>query len=273
MGRIVLCGNKIAKNPFYVRCMEKNVSTMEELCFFLYHEVYFVEEFHDWAELAGWLRREMGMEALAKELQRLVVGYNTRIRMGKAILKAVGYRSEEELLAYERKLEEIHRSTGLVRAKKRADYLAENRKYAQALELYGSILESPDQPDDKLLADVNHNMGVVFGRLFYFDKAAACFRQSFTLEPSMESLKQYKLALRLAEKEDGEDSMMDLPSVKQLDEVLDRELSEISQETDSAEDEMHRLTELKRKGRVSEYYEALEQLLSRWKEECRGTGP
>lgn len=78
MGKLFLCEGTKARNPFFIRCIEKNVYTMEELCFFFYHEIYFVEEFHDWAELAGWLKREMKMDSLAKEIQRLIVGYDTK---------------------------------------------------------------------------------------------------------------------------------------------------------------------------------------------------
>lgn len=271
MGKIFLCKDLRANKPFYIKCIEKNVYTMEELCFFFYHEIYFVEEFYDWAELAGWIKREMKMEELAKEIQKLSVGYDTKIQLVLSVLESIHYRSGEELLEYERKMEEIHKSTGFLRNKRKADYLANNRKYNQAIELYIQILSSENKPGDDIIADVYHNLGVVYGKLFYFDKAAKYFLNAFKISPSRESLKQYKLALKLGknEKSVDDDTVLDLPSVKQLDALLDDEIQAIIDKEFGKNDKFYRLQQLKQSGKVGDYYDKIYEILGNWKEECR----
>ncbi len=270
MGKIFLCKEIRAKNPFFIRCIEKNVYTIEELCFFFYHEIYFVEEFHDWAELAAWLKRELKLESLSKEIQKLTVGYDTKLQMVLLILESVHYRSGEELLEYERKMEEIHKSAGFLRNKKKADYLVHENKYNQAIELYLQILNSDNKPEEEIAADVYHNLGVIYAKLFYFEKAADFFLESFKIAPTTESLKQYKLALKLGRKEEKADEcVLDLPSVKQLDLIIDDEIQAIDESVSGEANSFHKLDQLKKSGKVSEYYDNIQKILMNWKEECR----
>lgn len=165
------------------------------------------------------------------------------MQMVQLVLETAHYRSGEELLEYEKKLQQIHKSTGFLRNKKRADYLVHNCKYKQAIELYNQILNSDNKPQDSIIADVYHNLGVIYAKLFYYEKAAEYFLKSFVITPSTESLKQYKLALKLAGKEDtNNEAMLDLPSVKQLDTLIDDEIQSIS---DSLEQNNDKIASLK----------------------------
>lgn len=271
MGKLILCHETKAKNPFYIRCIEKNIYTIEELCYFLYNEIYFVEEFYDWSELAGWLKHEMKMDELATKLQRLVVGFDTKLQMVLLILEHSRYLSGEELIEYENKLEQAHKSTGVMRHKKRADYLVKMGKYTQAVEKYTQIIKQEKSTDNNIMAEVYHNLGVVYGYMFHFEKAAKFFLKSFSLVPSSESIKQYKLSLKLAEKEStAEEEVLNLPSVQQLDLIIQDEIQNIVEENFSSEEPFDNLEKKKSEGKVSEYYNDIDSILGTWKEECRG---
>lgn len=270
MGKLILCHEIKAKNPFYIRVIEKNIYTIEELCYFLYNEIYFVEEFHDWLELAGWLKREMKMDELAVKLQRLVVSYDTKLQMIMSILEYSRYLSGEELIEYEKKVEQIHKSTGVMRHKKKADYFVKIGKYNQAIEKYNYIIRN-ETTDSNIIADVYHNLGVVYGYMYNFEKAAEYFLKSFSAVPSSESLKSYKLSLKLANKEcDDDKAVMNLPSVQQLDSIIEDEIQTIVDEKFSSNELLESLQKKKSDGKVSEYYENIESILRAWKEECRG---
>lgn len=270
MGKLIICSGEDAKNPFFIRCIGKNVYNMEELCFFFYHELYFVEEFCDWEELAGWLKRELKKEELAKRLQKLSRCYEARTQSALMILQEAGYIAEEDLKEYEKNLEQMHQSSGLMRTRRRADYLVANRKYNQAIDLYKQILNSQSALEEQLLADVYHNLGVAYGKLFYFEKAAECFLKAFSAVPSRESLKQYKLALRLDGKDEGmDDEILDLPSVQQLDSLLDYELDALKEKKNPHLQKLITLKEKKQEGKVSAYQDGVSKILNQWKEECR----
>lgn len=270
LGKLVKCNEVKPERAFYIRCIEKKVYTIEELCFFFYNEVYFVEEFHDWAELAGWIKREMKMEELSKQIQKLIVGYDTKLQMIQLILEYARYRGGEELIEYESKMVQLHKSTGFLRNKKRADYLVLNGKYNQAIELYNQILKSENLADDNIKSQVYHNMGVVYGYMFHFEKAAEYFLKSFSIVPSRESLKQYKLAIRLSDKEEIEkDEILDLPSVQQLDALLEDEINSVIEAEFGAEEPFDNIVKKKSEGKVSEYYGEINEILNTWKEQCR----
>lgn len=269
-GKLILCSDVRPSKPFYIKCIEKNVFTIEELCFFFYNELYFVEEFYDWAELSGWLKREMKMEELANNLQKLMLGYDTKMQMIQLILEYARYRSGEELIEYESKMEQIHKSTGFIRTKKRGDYLASNGKYDQAIELYNQILNSEGSVDESIISDVYHNLGVVYGYMFYFERAAEYFHKSFSIMPSKESLKQYKLALRLGERQEAEDdAVLDLSSVRQLEDLLDDEIQVLMENEFDKCEPFDNIIRKKSEGKVSDYYKEIDETLNVWKEECR----
>lgn len=271
MGKVIICREQNARMPFFIRCIGKNVYNMEELCFFFYHELYFVEEFCDWEELAAWLKREMKKDALAKKLQTLSHQYETKVQSARLILEEAGYISEQELDEYQKNLELMHKSSGMMRMKKRADFLVVNHKYHQAIELYLQILNSKTKLEQEFLAAVYHNLGVAYGKMFYFPKAADYFLKAFSELPSRESLKQYKLALRLGEKDEQmDDQILDLPSVQQLDSLLDYEIDAIKEEKNTTLRELETLRQEKQEGKVKAYQVGVSKLLNRWKEECRG---
>ena len=68
MGKFIFCiGNK-AKVPYTFRTTGINVYTMEELCYYLYHNIDTLEEDIGDIQLVSWIRTELGMtERAARE--------------------------------------------------------------------------------------------------------------------------------------------------------------------------------------------------------------
>lgn len=271
MGKLIICQEKNATVPFFIRCIGKNVYNIEELCFFFYHELYFLEEFDEWEALADWLKNEMNMEELAGKLRRLCLRYGTVNERIILILKEYCYRTEEELIQYEEQLKQIKQFSGLQRSKRRGDYLVHNRKYNQAIGVYMKLLEDEDAIEDSLKAEIYHNLGVAYGKMFYFKMAADAFLKAFSVVPSKESLKQYKLALYLGEQEETSDEVLtELPSVQQIDSLIQCEIENLQEQKNPVNEVLEQIEQQRQDGNVADYYDKIQDILNRWKEECRG---
>ena len=72
MGRLIYCIGDKAKIPFYFQSTGVCVYTMEELCYYLYHNVATLEEDLSESQLVPWIRMELNMPERADFLATLM---------------------------------------------------------------------------------------------------------------------------------------------------------------------------------------------------------
>ena len=71
MGELLLCSRELASIPYYIDTVSLNVYSLEEICYYLKHNIEVVEpEFMD-GELCEWIRQELKMNSLADKLSRI----------------------------------------------------------------------------------------------------------------------------------------------------------------------------------------------------------
>ena len=71
MGKVILCTGKTARNPYYFLSTGTRVYTIEELCYYIYHNIETVSEELVCPELVAFLRNELGLEERADQLEKL----------------------------------------------------------------------------------------------------------------------------------------------------------------------------------------------------------
>ena len=72
MGELLFCSRELASIPYYIDTISLNVYSLEEICYYLKHNIELVEpEFMD-AELCEWIRQELKMNSLADKLSRII---------------------------------------------------------------------------------------------------------------------------------------------------------------------------------------------------------
>jgi hypothetical protein len=79
----------------------------------------------------------------------------------------------------------------------RADFLLKNERYTMAFKEYEFLLNNTPDIDKKLRAYIEHNEGVMYARLFLFEKAAGMFKAAYEDGRSRESYLQYLAAMRM----------------------------------------------------------------------------
>jgi len=192
--KAIACLGNYAKVPYYFEKLDIRVSCMEELCFCLKENAFFLgrEIMHD--SLLKFIANECDVPQLARELYPLVHKRGNLSTFVVMILEYVAFFSPEEIRSVEKVLKQGQNLSDFEKQKIQIDYMAEKKKYASALEEYTRLFES--MPKDTKAGAVLHNKGVVYARLMMYREAAESFWEAYGLNGSEESLTAYLGAKR-----------------------------------------------------------------------------
>ena len=120
--------------------------------------------------------------------------------------------------------------------------------------------------------DVLHNLAVIHSHTASYAEAAWEFREAFERNHRTDTLKQYFFALKLS----GQEELYQ-KEVSRLDEAgkLNREAEEeLKLKMKEAEklpeyEQLKRIMEMKNQGKVSAYYENIDAIIEKWKQEYK----
>ena len=272
MGRPILCIGTYAETPYYIDKIGKNVYCIEELCYCIVQNAFLLDEESFNKELFDWLATECSLDRLADELRSMYSKRCSMASMAGTILDYAGYNTKKEV----DKTEEILReNAGMDVYKKRlsrADFLMMNGRYSMAFKEYEFILANTPDMNNGLRARIEHNEGVMYAKLFLFDKAEKMFLKAFEDGRNPESYIEYLSAVRmkLSDKEyvnfvaDNEEVFeASLELEKRMNEALDLY---------GASDDRHNLgtiSVIKAEGKMHEYYDMVGENTRNIKEEYR----
>ena len=69
MSSYILCQTKKAEKPYYIENISTNIYSIEELCYYLYHNLYLIDSTIINEGLCKWLEEELGLTRLAAKLR------------------------------------------------------------------------------------------------------------------------------------------------------------------------------------------------------------
>lgn len=197
MSNVLLCQGALAKNPYYVKEACIYLYSVEELCYFIYHYAYILDDTFVNNKLVSWMKDEINMEDLAAKVETLI-GYNNSFgNLVRVLNNEVGYYTEDEWVSLLEDIDSNSRLSLSQRRKVRADGLLNSEKYAQALEEYENLLYEGDVDDPSFVAKIYHNLGVCAAKLFMFEKAADYLEKAYEIYPNTESYVEMLSARKL----------------------------------------------------------------------------
>ena len=196
MSGYILCQGKRARIPYYIENISTNIYTMEELCYYLNHNIYLLDETILNEGLCRWILEELGLRKLYDKLYRML---DEKVSAGTFILpifKEISYLSMEEFRELNGRLQQLEGQPPLVRQKIKGDYLMENGKYVNAIRVYQKTLgeRGSGKLGQQFAAMIWYNMGCAYSRLFQLEEAADCFCQSLKLQDSEKCRRAYLIA-------------------------------------------------------------------------------
>ena len=205
MGKFIYCiGNK-AKLPYTFQTTGISVYTMEELCYYLYHNIDTLEEDLSNISLITWIRTELGMTERADFLEQLIHRGSGLKDIVVSIFVSTDYYTEEEINNLIKEIDQLYDMLPVERKKRHADMLMRFRKYREAGFEYRQLMDDREFSSLATSAqgDVAHNLGVLTARNGRFQAAAKLFDSAYHKNNNKESLCQYIYCLKLDGDEEG----------------------------------------------------------------------
>lgn len=274
MGRLILCTGNMAKRPYLMKATGTNIYTLEELCYYIYHNVETVSEELFQPELIQFIREELGLEARADYLEELLkkrVGIKDLVV---CILCSCDYYDRAEINHLLAEIDVLYRLNGAQRKKRQADFCMRHGQWKEALRMYRNILEGKNFTEltEEEYGDILHNLGVLEAKTGALATAAIKFCEAYERNHREESLKQYLFALKLDKKEEKFQRAVKLyVGTREMLAAIDEEIfrTQESSEYTSTYAEVRHLTELREQGKMKEYYIRAEDLVGRLKQKYR----
>ena len=128
MSGYILCQVKQAKLPYYIENISTNIYSIEELCFYFYHNIYLLDSTILNEELCFWIRDQLGLKKLAENLYKHLD--DDEMKVGDFILpvfREISYLSLEEVPQIEsQQIRQLANEPEVLRQKRKGDYLMEH---------------------------------------------------------------------------------------------------------------------------------------------------
>ncbi|WP_099466670.1 tetratricopeptide repeat protein [Konateibacter massiliensis] len=262
MGRIILCHEKKAEKPYFIASMNLNLYTLEELCYFLYDNIYWMDEAIINDELIEWIETQLQLKELGEELRNNLGNINSFVM---AVLRYVGYITEEDEEETGKRLSQYEHQSDLEKMMERASHFLESKLFMEAILEYKKLEAREDNPH---MEKVYNNMGVAYANLFLYKEAANYFKRAYEQKPDEESYKNLSYAAAMMNEEERKDFQALLQGNYREVFLADMESAATSEENDKLV-KLNTVIRYKNENHVAEYYKGLEHLLNEWKKEYR----
>lgn len=266
MAGVILSRSKYAEKPYYITNMSINIYSLEELCYYIYNNIYLIGTDLVDDGLISYIDNELEEPELAKQLQFLVSEEAGLSEIVMTILHYVDYYDNDEIEDLKEIIDGLDKQNATERLKLRADNFLNSRRYDSAIRNYELIVYG--RRDESLPVDfygnVWHNMGIAYVRMFFFREAEVCFKTAYEINNNVNSLKSSVIAKVLGGNGNMEfDDEMSYVTAKEVETIMDH----IDEEASYAP--LLNAVRLRDEGRMTEYNAAVNEVINNWKNEYR----
>lgn len=140
MSGLILCRTKEAVNPYYISGMDIKIYSLEELCYYIYNNVYLIGTDFICPKLIEFIRSETKEPKLADRLEYLGEKKAGLAEMVLTVLRYVDYYTDDEIEKLRGILTTLNTQNVYERLKTRADRLMLNECYYAAIRSYSQII-------------------------------------------------------------------------------------------------------------------------------------
>ncbi len=220
MSGMILCRSEYSKVPYYIEGADINVCSIEEISYFLYHDIYLVGADFFREELFTFIEKNIKEPELAQRL-RMLQGKGAQLsELVLTVLRYVDFYTEDEIAELGDLISRLDTQNPLERLKARADNYLQNERYNSAINCYEDIVygRRDETLGDEFYGGTWNNMGIAYAGLFNYETAHRCFAKAFELGGSDDAMKNAGLAWKLLNGEYGElnEAVKKLPSYEDV---------------------------------------------------------
>ncbi len=243
MGRVWLCTGRIAEHPLLLESEGVGLSSLEELCYYLYWNAELVGESFYNERLCQWLEEELGETELSVEIRAGIAQEESGCWCLERILDAGGFYSQAERQRVLQTVAWMEDKGPMERAKLRGDRLLREGRCREAVLAYRGALKTAGQAEElsafpsenmqeegtagrggqeesavsrqpsqeaEVLGKIWHNMGTAYAYHMLFGQAAYCYGKAYEIGQEEASKTDYLMALSCRDgkvPEGGRDSL------------------------------------------------------------------
>ena len=198
MGELLLCKEAPVTVGYLFPDTGISVYSLEELCYYINENIFLIEKDFMSDELCNWISHTVRREALGDTLREIMTESENLSAFVDCLLKDVGYCTLEERQHNLNVLKEMENKSEFQCAKIRADRHMEHRRYMAGLLEYRRLLEREDASSENplIIADIWHNLGVAYCKMFLFREGAEAFEKAYEIGRNKASRRQCLFAYR-----------------------------------------------------------------------------
>jgi tetratricopeptide (TPR) repeat protein len=220
MGKLILCDAKKAEKSYYIKNMNLNIYTIEELCYYLYNNIYLIDENVINDDLISWIDKELELTELSEALN-INRGNIKKIMLN--ILDYTGYVSSEDMVETDNLLTKIEGQSSIEKRIARAAHLLQCKKYAVAIWEYKILI---DLDNGNCKEELFNNLGVAYANMFLFNEAATCFMEAYEVRHNQEIYQHMLYAVAMSPKEEVPNTLLKYIS-EDYDEILKEKMNKV----------------------------------------------
>lgn len=272
MSGLLLCSSKRSTDPYMFEDTNTGIFSLEELCYYLYHNIYMIDTEFFSLDLIRYLHDDLAAEFLAGRLDALKKTDSSLEDLVMAVFLSANYYSSGELAEFRDKLRIFSTLSSEERLKLAGDAYLKDGRFVQAMKQYNQLLiwKEKSKLEEGFWGKVFYNIGVTYMHMLFYSEAAECFEQAYVLLGEEKVLREVALAWYLS----GDQAMYQAVTKR----TQPGELLKWEQEWEKLKEEAKKqpeyalaeeLNSLYQTGNIPRYEEKLEQLIEQWKQVYR----
>lgn len=272
MSRIIIAVGREAEKPYYIEKIERNIYSVEELCYTLVQSAQFLDTTIMDPGLVHWIGTELALPALARKLSGYLGKPRCLSDFVACILNETGFVTQDRQI---RTRQIVASGAGMEPFEKRftrAVYMADNGQSYQALHEFQQLLDELPEPERQLHSKVLCRIGRIYAELFRFREAADSYEKAYQLTSDSGIYLRYLAAVRLSLSDSEYVSFIaDHPESYHASLALEKKMKE-EEAAYAASDSKAQIDQLLRyrgQGQETNYEIALQKVLQRMKDDYR----
>lgn len=281
MGKFILCSGAVAEKPYYFELTDTRIYSIEELCYYIYHNIYAITEEDFNQELICWLKEEVKMQETASKLEYIMEHKNKKESdqnylkdIVVSLLCSGDYYEEEEILSLIGIMDSIYSLSPSKKRKMKGDNYLKYKNYAMAASVYDEILRGKEAKEltTEEYGDLLHNQAITAMHMTSYLDAIKGFEEAYSRNQKEDSLKAYLIALKIGKGEaEWEKGLQKYAVSEEKKQEYIKEIEQAKRKATflSSYQGLQKLKLLKEKGKIMEYYVGIEEQMQKWKQSYR----
>lgn len=200
MGKLILCRGLYATIPYKMKTTNTKIYSIEEMCYYIYHNLEFVMEEKFSTPFTEWLKNELNLMELAHELEGIEDSKKTLFK----IAHSSNYFSDSEIREIKDMIIEFEDLPPTKRKIKKANNYLNINRYKEADAIYERILSGEELGEltREEYASILYNQAIAKIHILGLQEAAPLLKEVYERTNAEEHLKQYLFALKLSSQEE-----------------------------------------------------------------------